>query len=190
MRKSCYHGTKGNEEQSINNILKNILEEGFKFHKRDDHWLGNGIYFFSEKTWAINWVNKSKYGFAILKAEISCEDKEYFDLDLPKNQHKLVEYIREIDTELKKQNKAVVFKENEKDKQRCFYLDIIKEKYDYKILKHTFLLKNANKITSDMGFCVTQVQFCVTDKKNIKIYEIEDVEEAGKVILRKKRKLG
>lgn len=82
---TVYHGTSKQDAESI-------LKEGFNRSKGDDHWLGDGVYFFTDKLctepeqnakeWAIAgaWDKKDKaYRYdegAVLKVELQLD--EYF----------------------------------------------------------------------------------------------------------------
>ena len=53
----AYHATDQN-----NAVL--IQYEGFKFHHNDEHWLGNGVYFFIDEALAKKWVEKQYFIFS------------------------------------------------------------------------------------------------------------------------------
>ena len=69
--------------------------------------------------------------------------------------------------------------------KRCFYLDIIKENRNFKIIKHTFNLPNKNRITKEIGIGLSQIQFCVSSNDNI--CDITIKEENKRILKAKKR---
>ena len=85
----AYHGT-----SSIN--AKTIITQNFENSEGDDHWLGDGIYFFIEgiskkpneqaEKWAIAeaWNNKEKkYGYkeySVIESDISIQEESVLDL--------------------------------------------------------------------------------------------------------------
>lgn len=167
MKKVVFHGTASND---IDRLINDILVNGFNYKKRDNHWLGQGIYFFSEIEWAFQWSNQPRNkdkDTCILEATIFCNDNEFLDLDLPGGHRKITSAIKDINNELK-ENNILVFKFKNEEQKRCFYLDFIKKKYSYQIIKHTFILENKNSITRDIGIGLSQIQYCVSSNKNIK----------------------
>lgn len=167
MESIVFHGSAADD---IEELIKDIQENGFRYKVRDNHWLGQGIYFFSEEEWALMWSNQSrnlKKSKCVITAKIFCEDDKFLDLDLVSNHRKVGRYIQKINERLKKENILLKFEGNDKHKETCFYLDMIKQEYDYKILKQTFPLENKNEITNKIGLYLSQIQFCVTSTENI-----------------------
>lgn len=82
---NAYHGT----DQKC---LHNITIDGFKCKENDEHWLGNGIYFFIEydlaKWWAL--IKHSKFGNnvdtpVVIEVELSCDSDDIVDLRVLEN---------------------------------------------------------------------------------------------------------
>lgn len=168
MEDTGYHGSAAYD---VEKLIKDIKETGFKYTVRDNHWLGQGIYFFSEEEWAIMWSNQNKNtgkDKCIIKVKIFCEDEKFLDLDLVSNHRKVGKYIQKIDEILKEEGLTPEFREGDKHQETCFYLDIIKQEYNYKILKQTFPLENRNPKTNGIGLYLSQIQFCVTSTENIR----------------------
>lgn len=186
MEQVVFHGSAAYD---IEKLIKDIQENGFKYKVRDNHWLGQGIYFFSEEEWALMWSNQSRNlskNKCIITAKIFCEDERFLDLDIVSNHKKIGKYIQEINEILKKEKILLKFRENDRYQKTCFYLDMIKEKYNYKILKQTFPLENKNEITNGIGLYLSQIQFCVTSTKNVEYIGYKTIESPlkNKKILR------
>lgn len=167
MENIVFHGSAAYDMEEL---IKDIQENGFKYKYRDNHWLGQGVYFFSEEEWALMWSKQSRNSAknkCVIAAKIFCEDEKFLDLDLVSNHRKIGKYIQKINERLKKENILLKFEGNDKNKERCFYLDMIKQEYNYKILKQTFPLENKNEITNKIGLYLSQIQFCVTSTENI-----------------------
>lgn len=184
MKKVGYHGTASND---IDNLIDNITKNGFIYEYRDNHWLGQGIYFFGEYEWAKQWArqpsNRDK-DKCIFEVEIFCDDENFLDLDLVSTNKKIAKQLEYINKELKNDLKKHKFKDDHY--KRCYYLDILKERYDYKIIKQTFPLVNKNKITQSIGIYISQIQFCVSSNENIKILNVNKI---NKNIVKKKKKV-
>lgn len=79
-----FHGTSKNDGDSI-------LTRGFSVSRGDNHWLGDGVYFFAEdQDMAFQWCRgesfKKKYNdYVIIKSDIGIGLKYVFDLGEPDN---------------------------------------------------------------------------------------------------------
>ena len=69
--------------------LSIIIENNFEFNPNDEHWLGNGIYFFKDPALAKHWgeqIPTTKYGeinkFVLIKAKIDVDDDFLCDMKL------------------------------------------------------------------------------------------------------------
>lgn len=99
-----YHGT------PYDNIEK-IINNNFYISQGDQHWLGNGVYFYPEKFYAYKWnqnrINKmNRSGIeekqGILEVEIECEVDKIFDLDTLEHKiilKKIIERIKNFTSE-------------------------------------------------------------------------------------------
>lgn len=181
MEKIVFHGTYSDD---IEKIKKSILKNGFTYKRRENHWFGQGIYFFDEYEWAVMWANQKRNSEScIIQAKIFCDDKEFLNLDLVSSQKMVADCIKEINKELKEKLYTIIF--NDDNQKRCFYLDIIKENRNFKIIKHTFNLPNKNRITKEIGIELSQIQFCVSSNDNI--CDITIKEENKRILKAKKR---
>ncbi len=104
--KVLYHGT---DKSSA----KKIIADNFKPSEGNNHWLGDGVYFYEEKFHAFKWEwykcpkdkkkdkNYLKNRVAIVMAKVNCEESRVFNLD--RIEHKLLfeEMYKEINTTTK-----------------------------------------------------------------------------------------
>ena len=75
-----YHGT------DLENAKK-ICKNGFRWKQNDEHWLGNGVYFYLDRDLAEWWTTNPSKIFGteikvpcILSAEVSIKDERVLDL--------------------------------------------------------------------------------------------------------------
>lgn len=136
-----FHGT------SFENVAA-IMQDGFQYTRRDDHWLGQGFYFYSEYDLAHWWIIRKRKaddgnGCAVIKAVFNCSRSEWLDLDTVPG----VDYfISEVDSILSKESKNVSLKFSattveERIKNLCFALDLLKRARGIKLVALTFRKK-------------------------------------------------
>lgn len=133
-----------------------IKEKGLvpKFNYK--HWLGQGVYFYTDEKLAKRYLASStallfencdiKVGFS---ASILCPDSEYLDLDDPDNLTEYLEFFNSTQIYIKENNiilefeKLEKFKNDQKDKHiyyRCYVLDAYKEEKSYLLFQKHFRL--------------------------------------------------
>lgn len=174
----AYHGTDLN-------VANKIRSEGFKFKTSDEHWLGNGIYLYSDYSLAKWWTTKptKKFGSeinepAILYCNIKLKDEKVLNL------LKLEDYVqfsdifeREFYPMYKKQHpiKLPTWKQ-----LRCSYCDYLKEAYDLEAIIGNFYIQDQpylpekhNNIFDEFLIQYTEIQICVFKKDIIKTIKIE-----------------
>jgi len=141
-----YHGTDSS-------LFKSIKSNNFTTSKGDDHWLGEGIYFFTDgistsakknaENWAIAaaWNKTSKkhnYArFCIISAEIRCSEADFWDLST-ENGLKEFNYARE--EILKKISSKYNLASNEVYRDSDL-IDVVCKKMNYMVLKSNFYIK-------------------------------------------------
>ena len=128
-----FHGT---DQKYINEII----DKGFICKKNEEHWLGNGIYFYADISLAKWWTTNpsKKFGSkindpAIIKCQIEAERKKVLDLRDLSDYIKFVEIYREeflrmfysVHIEINEDNKMRFAK-----KIRCAYCDYIQKRLD------------------------------------------------------------
>lgn len=89
-----YHGT------TIKNAMEIVQENKFVIKGRDNHWLGQGVYFFeNDKELAGIWMKSNRYisdqDFAILRCEIECKEEELLDLNTVSGKRLLLQIERD-----------------------------------------------------------------------------------------------
>ena len=123
MKLQGYHNT---EASNINDIFQN----GFICTPNEKHWLGQGIYFFSEIDVAINNIDMLDHQEEVktIAVEIEIEDNAYFDLDVIKNNNIFRQYCDKKEKELKEQGKELVIEQSDKRQAvqiyKCFFMDL------------------------------------------------------------------
>ena len=180
-----YHGT--NEQNE-----KNILSMNFRKSAGDNHWFGEGIYFFIDGInaesldniavqWAIDqaWDNqerKLKYtNYLVLKATIHLEPETIFDLRDEKNnivfnqvRDKIIEAIR---------NKGKIINGDYKD---SIVFKYIQQKFRIKAFIGNVYIRLGTqricKIHSNIPNCTI---ICVHDNQAISIEDIEPVKKGA-----------
>ena len=139
-----YHGT---VKTSAEEILRTKF---FKASKKNNEWLGKGIYFFTDKKWAIWWAkqqaNRRKEEMSILKVKISCEEKYYFDLYEENNFEKANKEFLNLMNHF---NKHTYMKDSEK---QCALCEFYRRKYNIKIISYLFFKEVNWKYKKSGGF--------------------------------------
>jgi len=137
----AFHGT---AFKNVDEILKN----GFKSNYRPDHWLGQGIYFYSDYDLAFWWTktkfkSKNGTGCAIIHSALECYENTWLDLDTVNG----VEYFqREVEEILSVTSHLTSLKfktsKGQDDETRiknfCFALDLLKKFRDIQLIAMTF----------------------------------------------------
>lgn len=178
-----YHGT-------LVENLPSIRKGGFTYQYRDNHWLGQGIYFYENhklanwfitRTKATDTKKNSEGDICIIKALLSSEQNRVLDLDSVDGVTFFYEETAEI---LNKASGGVTFSKSTPHKNRCFLLDIIKELHNLDIIIQTFERKDnpsygaantkffeANLFPINVNY--KEKQICATNNACIKILEDE-----------------
>ncbi|PGM61419.1 hypothetical protein CN947_13470 [Bacillus cereus] len=147
MKYNCFHGS---TFEAINLILQT---KKFDFEKRNNHWLGNGAYFFIDDEgkatwWAQNAVNKEKrenphkeHNPGVIYIEANVEKKELINLNIESDQKILSDFVRVL-----KENKFEFrFPDNKKLEQKdlehyvlCQTMDLLSKTKGYKASCYLF----------------------------------------------------
>lgn len=175
-----YHGT---NENNVGDILKN----GYTYNERDDHWLGQGIYFYTDIRLA-KWFSVRKYkeetnkNLAVLKAVLSSDSDNVLNLDTVEGVDFVYQFIYDHYNDLK-----LEFLSEDTNLNRCMILDIIKEYHDLDIIIKTFKTKGQTYGKANVRFFeknyfpldieYNETQICATNNNCIE--SSEKVVEAG-----------
>lgn len=198
-----YHGTK-------ERFANSIINDGFKIANKkvnDNHWLGHGIYFYSDyelaEWWGRTKVNRQneKYGLddtpIVIKGVI--EGDTVWDLDRPFMLRKFKECQKELEQEFIKAGVKLDFSKGDtSEKIRCFWMDTVKEAHNISVIIYTFTRDNPSYVESkyhvnrreefslrNLGLTYHEKQICVTDNRFIVDKSIVNgsVEEFDEVII-------
>lgn len=178
-----YHGTCSN---AVKNIEKYGLDpEQVKY--RDDHWLGQGVYFFEDYRKAQWWANdiagkswnQGSYP-VIYQADIKAKESKILDLD---NENSLDLFYTRIlyclkEIESPSREKYPIFT---KESIRAVYFDYYKIEYGISVIMYTFhkdcikygktrnknALNQQKKLVRALGVAYKEKQICVSDKNCI-----------------------
>lgn len=162
-----FHGTSVEYAEKI--IDTTELKPG---NLRNDHWLGQGAYFFREdpeqaKLWAMNRYARTP---AILKTIIKTNNKDFLNLDTRSGLNYFNSFIKnevkpriqsgEVEIELQTDKK-----ENIKNIFRCFFCNELPN--EIKAIQRTFFVDkaglNREKHFREMNIFVHGIQICIRD---------------------------
>lgn len=138
MKENCYHGT---NKSSWENIQK---DNQFKFEKRFNHWLGQGIYFFpNDFERAKYWANLSEGKKVVLELLIEMSDNELLNLDTKADLEKLNLFAENHDEIFFKlfEDEGIESGHGELDEKtyHCILIDSFLEEFkEYRAVSRTF----------------------------------------------------
>lgn len=193
-----FHGTKMSCKDSI-------IKEEFKIpkkKKKDNHWLGHGIYFFADYELAEWWaetkvkVHRRKYGSedepCVIQAVIRADN--ILNLDNPFKMIQFDDWCHEMAEEIVRKGIILNFDMGDglryaKYRERCFWMDQIKEEKKIQVIIYTFTKDNPSYADShyhinDMGLSYNEKQICVSSNDMIiKKIVVENIGDFGEVIV-------
>lgn len=177
---SLFHGT--------TNIFadKIISEKKFTFLERDDHWLGNGVYFFVDdyskaRWWAnqacirqrTNFKKHSPKATVLFLDSYRIHKDKMLDLDKEDGREKIRIYINELE----KQNVSITKGAATVEQRRASLIQLYVRYYNIKASKKTFVKDSTLKYQKLESFGIenNEVQFCIYDNStinfdNLKLY--------------------
>lgn len=178
---------------------EDIIQNGFTYKESPKHYLGQGVYFYSNLETAKLNINNSQisYGITLNKDVIHCCidvcENQYLDLDNVVQNNKFREFYNQIIKESGIEKIEIGFKSEldfSKNKHlyyKCFMLDLYKEENNYKVVSKTFSNDNPTygvKVLNleylrlpflEKYLCVTDND-CITHKEIVYSKTIEEVE--------------
>ncbi len=147
-RYNCFHGT----TRTVANIVKDTSK--FQYNFRNDHWLGNGIYFFIEdydkaKRWAKTLARRERKSKAsVISLVATIQRNKILDLDAEKERKDFYQFVLDfiaanpviegLDFTYTSSPSDENIDMNEA-KLRCFMLDLIQKINNYDACKYTFV---------------------------------------------------
>ena len=179
-----YHGTCSKFRESIEN--NGLDPQKVKF--RNDHWLGQGVYFFAEFNQALWWANDiankayNAGSFALIyKSDIEVDCDKVLNLDDNSQKDRFFSYILKNISEIEKDanGRYPVFT---RDTFRAVYFDYYKIKNNISVIMYTFSkdsvryasirkreeLRKQKELAQALGIYYGERQICVSEKCCIK----------------------
>lgn len=176
----AYHGTDYEN-------AKKICSEGFTYKPNEEHWLGNGVYFFMDRSLAKWWTTNptDKFGDEVKKPAIICCNLE-IDENRTINLLNLENYIQfsEIfeDFYYSKYKPQHPYETPTWQKLRCTYCDYLAKTYELDMIIGNFnkpdqeyLPPKHNNEFDKFLLQYTEVQICIFNKSIITDMTIERI---------------
>ena len=181
-----YHGTCSKWYESI----REFGLDPSKVKKRPDHWLGQGVYFYTDYELGLWWANdqtNKRYNIntnaIVYKARIEGTKCEVLNLDNRAELDKFVDYIFQVLPEIKKINKEFIFTQ---EQFRAVFFDYYKSSNNISIIIRIFNKPYASytkprkrderkimeKINKSLGLSFSETQICVSKRESIKNVEL------------------
>lgn len=172
---NAYHGT---DQKYLHSITIN----GFKCKENDEHWLGNGIYFFIDYDLAKWWtlIKHSKFGNnvdtpVVIEVELSCDSDDIVDLRVLENYNWIYKQYNEFHRNLL----CCGSHKLTSNKLRCAFFDWLKEEYDIKVIVAGFQKNSPSYLQGNLldvfNIPYVEYQVCVYDASIISIQNVKGV---------------
>lgn len=189
-----YYGTCSNSIESIERY--GMDPDRVKY--REDHWLGQGVYFFENWDKAMWWAEdisrkeKNRGSFPIIyQTDLSAKESEVLDLDNEKVVDQFYSRIQDVQAEIEADAKGryPIF---DAQKLRAVYFDYYKKEYGISVIICTFSkactksgtyrdkedLKRQIRLVRALGVSYKEKQICVSKKEcivnTVMVYNGED----------------
>lgn len=182
---NCFHGTIKHYADQV------IQEKKFTIKRRDDHWLGNGVYFFINDREKAKWWSKEASKRAnfneelkaiagdttekVIYLETTLNNRELLDLDTENGQKRIKDFI---DYLLKRKSRITgIVSSGEEHKALCKILDLFAKTENVKATSYTFesnrkeLFKGLNRYgIVNRGRQLSVYDQTIIDFKTLQIY--------------------
>ncbi len=170
-RLTGYHGT----DKSVAN---NIIQNGFQCKQNNEHWLGQGIYLYSDKSLAEWWTTNptQKHGInvvdpVVIACDIEIDESRVLNLCTLAGYKKYVDLYNSFFREL-----SVNFRPKEEvsfKKLRCAFFNFIFLTYQVDVVIAPFVLPQQpyipvytnSQFAKEMHIQYTEVQVCICEDK-------------------------
>ena len=161
-----YHGTLLKNAQQI------VESQTFKSSKKQNEWLGEGVYFFAYYDHAKWWISHARFQgreTGIIKAKLVYTDSQVLDLDDPYDFEQYRKFCYAFLNRVKKAGKSLFPKNASDVEKRCVFLNLFK-KHNPTIgmIIYTFHVDSC----ASMYLTPTQRQICVSNHSIINHVEI------------------
>lgn len=173
-----YHATTTN---NANTILATEFKKSISTNNKK-HWLGNGVYFFTDIYWAVQWniyelkkyINRNKNieDFTVLTSKIVCNDDIMIDLSSGEGKEIFFYMQRCLRNKLQEEGKIELIEEVSR-KSKKFLINLL-EDYgffdDFAVIKAIYIdQKEKDRVKKADDFIMNvQCQICVKDITYIK----------------------
>lgn len=164
MKKLEFIGFHATSQENANKIMRDdfIINQ-----KRNNEWLGHGVYLFKHKIDANSWADGTYYckpNPSLIKCFVEITKEKYLDLDNPEKLNEYYVHFNQVLELLSEQKMAVSFKS--KEEAMCWGLNIYKQNKNIDVITYTFTnnrTKNAmNYGHNKMVYNYNEVQICVS----------------------------
>ena len=177
---SLYHGTD-------RKVAENIKNEGFRIKPSTEHWLGNGIYFYTDYDLAKWWTTNPSQKFGsrihepvIIRGELDENIYSKKILNLLKLQD-YITYVEIFQNEFWKMFKKFnPYNATDIKKIRCAYCDFLSGMHGYKVIIGNFVNLNQPynpqlhyKLIENMRLSYSEIQVCVFEQNIIRIHDYD-----------------
>ncbi|TMN21927.1 hypothetical protein [Lentibacillus cibarius] len=183
-----FHGTDNKVAVAIEQ------EKTYTYSKRSDHWLGQGIYFFSEDPeQAMSWaMNQTKQGdtATVLFTKIVVNSSSFLNLNSRSGIFTLKKLINKLGSEYSIESYSDDQVGN--TKLRCFIMDLLPD--NIKAIQKNFYISTQPQFVLNtpemgrMGISMQSAQVCVRDSSIISRDTIEIFESKKKPFKKRKRR--
>lgn len=169
---NLYHGTTHEKAESIKN------SGTFEYKPREDHWLGDGVYFFINDYKKAKWWGKQACKIVTKNGETTSGPKVLFiesytlmrdqllDLDTEEDKLKFFNFIKKLGT--------VEFS-GSTEKKRATYINYYSKMFNIVAAKYTFTKDKHIPNLTDLGIYSTEPQFCIKDLSSIDVNKVKIV---------------
>ncbi len=155
-RMKVYHGTSGAAAESIRR------EQRFLESRKDNEWLGHGVYFFGYQRHAEFWiVNRQLKQGTVLTVQLQFTSEEILDLDNPDDFEALNQEMARLNEIIGPHIRVGPLDRKELWKLWCLGCNLYRKLHpEIGIISYTF--PQSKKKVGASGFCPNEKQLCVS----------------------------
>lgn len=155
-RLKVYHGTSGAAAENIR------CEQHFRESRKDNEWLGHGVYFFSYQRHAEFWiVNRGLKQGTVLTVQLQFDNEALLDLDNPADLNALNQEMDRLNQIIEPHIRLDHLDKEDLWKLWCLGCNLYRKLHpEIGIISYTF--PQSKKKTGISGFCSNERQLCVS----------------------------